>query len=278
MTYEELFRRGRDKLSEIPCGDVDAKYLLFKVTGFNTGDYILRSREEAEEAVAEEYEKLLNLRKERVPLQHILGEWDFFGYDFYTEPGALIPRPETEILVEEAIALIPFGGRILDIGVGTGCIPISIILSLNGKAFGLGVDISGEALRVAAKNRERHKISETDLVLLESDLFENVEGTFDLITSNPPYIPEGQRESLQPEVRLYDPDLALFGGDDGLDFYRRIIREAPEYLNPGGFLIFETGHDQAGKVAELMEQDFAGIRIVKDLCGIDRVVLGTKKS
>lgn len=220
-------------------------------------------------------EKVLLRAQTRMPIQHIIGQAWFMGEFFKVTPDVLIPRDETEILVRKAIELIEQNGfeDVLDIGTGSGCIACTIAKQT--KATVLGVDISSDALRVALDNVTKLGINNR-AIFRKSNLFEKIrEGeSFDIILSNPPYISIGTE--LSQEV-MYEPSLALFAEENGLKFYREIIEQAPDFLNEGGYLMFELGIDQADSVNEFMKKDFNNILIIKDLAGIERVILGQKK-
>lgn len=211
----------------------------------------------------------------RMPIQYIIGDSYFMGEFFKVSPAVLIPRDETEFLVREAIKIIRENNfkEVLDIGTGSGCIACTVAKQTS--AVVLGVDISSDALRVALDNVTKLGINNR-AVFRKSDLFEKVraEEKFDLIISNPPYIPYGT--NVEPEI-LHEPKEALFTGENGLKFYREIIEKAPEYLNPDGYLLFELGFGEADAVAGMMGRDFCEINVIKDLAGIDRVILGKLK-
>ena len=213
--------------------------------------------------------------KDRKPIQHIIGEAYFMGEFFKVTPDVLIPRDETEILVSKAIEIIKQNNlkNILDIGTGSGCIACTIAKRTNTTV--LGVDISSDALRIALDNVTRLGIN-NKAVFRKSDLFSKVreDESFDMIVSNPPYIPIG--EKLEPEV-MHEPQIALFAEDNGLAIYKKIIQDAPKYLNNNGFLMFELGINEAEAIKELMQKDFCEIDIIKDLAGIDRVIYGMLK-
>lgn len=218
---------------------------------------------------------MVGRRARREPLQYILGSQDFFDLDFEVSPGVLIPRHDTEVLVRETITRSPKNARIFDIGVGSGCIAVALAKNLPDAEIS-GVDSSPEALALAARNADRHGVS---LQLLHGSLFQPVPGQcFDLIVSNPPYIPSADLSGLQPEVREYEPRTALDGGVDGLDLYRRIIPEAPGYLKEGGWLLLEMGIGQATDVLGLFGEMgcFCELFTAKDPGGIDRVAGGRK--
>ena len=211
-------------------------------------------------------------RAKREPLQYILGSQEFRGLEFGVAAGVLIPRHDTETLVEEAVRRAKPDAAVLDIGVGSGCIAIALAKELPGAAVS-GVDASPAALELARDNAERLGVRVT---LFEGSLFEPFPGRrFDLIVSNPPYIPTADLDELQPEVREYEPRSALDGGPDGLDFYRLIVPAATEHLNPGGWLLFEVGIGQAADVTAMLEQHgFTACFTARDPGGIERVVGG----
>lgn len=215
---------------------------------------------------------LVARRAKREPLQYILGTQEFCGLDFQVTPAVLIPRHDTEVIVEAALQRAQAAQTILDIGVGSGCIAVALAKSLP-DAQVWGVEQSPEAIALAQRNVERHGVRVT---LFEGSLFEPFgDQRFDLIVSNPPYIPTADLETLQPEVREYEPRGALDGGADGLDFYRIIVPTAPEHLNPGGWLMVELGIGQAEAVLDMFTRaGFGDCFTAKDPNGIDRVVGG----
>ncbi|MBR4767761.1 MAG: peptide chain release factor N(5)-glutamine methyltransferase, partial [Lachnospiraceae bacterium] len=226
-----------------------------------------------------EYEHLIAQRAKRIPLQHITGECGFMGLTFLVSPDALIPRQDTETLVEEAMKDLHDGMRILDLCTGTGCILLSL-LHYSNDCEGTGSDFSEKALVLAKKNAERilgedDKTGAARFVLC--DLWDGIEGEFDLVVSNPPYIASDVIGSLQPEVRDHDPRMALDGGPDGLSFYRRIIDGLSAHLVPGGEVLFEIGYDQGKALSELLsDAGYKYIEIIRDLSGLDRVVKARK--
>ncbi|BBA71501.1 peptide chain release factor N(5)-glutamine methyltransferase [Geobacter sulfurreducens] len=215
---------------------------------------------------------LVARRAKREPLQYILGTQEFCGLDFAVTPSVLIPRHDTEVIVEEALRRAPHAAAVLDIGVGSGCIAVALAKQLP-HAQVWGVEQSPDAIALAQRNVERHGARVT---LFEGSLFEPFgDQRFDLIVSNPPYIPTADLEALQPEVREYEPRAALDGGSDGLDFYRLIVPAAPEYLNPGGWLMVELGIGQAEAVLGMFSRaGFCDCFTAQDPNGIDRVVGG----
>jgi release factor glutamine methyltransferase len=215
-------------------------------------------------------------RAKREPLQHILGTQEFMGLEFKTTAAALIPRHDTELLISEALKAAPDSRRVLDIGTGSGCVAIAIAKSLPAAAV-TSVDISFEAIKLARQNAELNSVS---VDFRQGSLFESVQGErFDLVVSNPPYIPAAEIDILQPEVRDFEPRSALDGGADGLDFYRLIVPAAPDFLISGGWLLLEVGAGQADKVTEMFaKSSFSAIFSAKDPGGIDRVVGGQLKN
>ena len=273
MNYTEAFLMGMQKLKEAEIGEaqLDARLLLEEVCGTDHNTLLCHGDREVSEAEEEQYRKALEQRAVHVPLQHLLGYQDFMGLRFQVNEHVLIPRQDTEILVEEAMRYLHDGMRILDLCTGSGCILLSP-LHYSNDCEGTGVDISKEALQVAALNAELLGIKAD---FLKSDLYEKVTGKFDLLVSNPPYIERKVIPTLMEEVREYDPYIALDGGEDGLDFYRRIIGGAQDYLKRGGQILMEIGSGQAQAVSELLrEAGFKEIDVCRDFAGLDRVVSG----
>ena len=273
MNYTEAFLMGMQKLKEAEIGEaqLDARLLLEEVCGTDHNTLLCHGDREVSEAEEEQYRKALEQRAVHVPLQHLLGYQDFMGLRFQVNEHVLIPRQDTEILVEEAMRYLHDGMRILDLCTGSGCILLSL-LHYSNDCEGTGVDISKEALQVAALNAELLGIKAD---FLKSDLYEKVTGKFDLLVSNPPYIERKVIPTLMEEVREYDPYIALDGGEDGLDFYRRIIGGAQDYLERGGQILMEIGSGQAKAVSELLrEAGFKEIDVCRDFAGLDRVVSG----
>lgn len=273
MNYTEAFLMGMQKLKEAQIGEaqLDARLLLEEVCGTDHNTLLCHGDREVSEAEEEQYRKALEQRADHVPLQHLLGYQDFMGLRFQVNEYVLIPRQDTEILVEEAMRYLHDGMRILDLCTGSGCILLSL-LHYSNDCEGVGVDISQEALQIAAQNAELLGIRAD---FLKSDLYEKVTGKFDLLVSNPPYIERKVIPTLMEEVREYDPYIALDGGEDGLDFYRRIIGGAQDYLKRGGQILMEIGSGQAKAVSELLrEAGFKEIDVCRDFASLDRVVSG----
>ena len=219
------------------------------------------------------YQKFVKRRSDREPFQYIVGSQEFYALAFRVSPDVLIPRTETEILVEAAIdeLIKKDGSRFCEIGVGSGCISIAIVYNV-ANARGVGVDISPRALEVARSNAETHGVTER-LDLRLGNVFEGITGEFDLIVSNPPYVPDDQLEVLQAEVRQFEPHTALAGGASGLEVIERIIAEAQHFLVPGGVLLMEIGFDQSERVSRLFDTGiWSELKFHPDLQGIPRIV------
>lgn len=273
MTYREAMLFGEEKLNTVGIVDArtDAWLLLTYICKIDRTFYYVHMDEAMSPELLAEYEAVLNKRAEHVPLQYITGEQEFMGIPFRVNEAVLIPRQDTETLVEEALKITRPGMKVLDMCTGSGCILISILKNVV-DVEGYGYDISKQAIKVAKENAKLNNVNAT---FERSDLFEEVVDRFDIIVSNPPYIPTDVIGVLMPEVAVYEPIQALDGKEDGLHFYRRIVAAAPEYLNPNGRLLFEIGHDQGEAVSALMtETGFSGVHVIKDLAGNDRVVVG----
>lgn len=283
ITYKELLEHGKNQLKQgkIQEYQLDAWLLLEHVFQVSKTWYFVHETEIVDVEKAEQYEALIQRRKNHVPLQQITEEGYFYGMKFYVNQHVLIPRQDTEILVEEVLKLCGSLWKqeenhlqILDLCTGSGCILLSLLANLK-QAEGTGVDLSLEALEVAKRNARELEIHAK---WLHSDLFEQVDRSYDVIVSNPPYIRTFVIEDLMEEVRLHEPRMALDGKEDGLYFYRKIIREAEGYLKPGGILAFEIGYDQGEAVSGLMKkQGYEQIQVVQDLAGLDRCVTGIRK-
>ena len=279
FTLRNLYQSGTEKLEKagIREAKLDAWYLLEYKTGISRAVFLADLDREVEEEKAESYQKDICTRARRIPLQHITGSQEFMGYEFLVNEHVLIPRQDTENLVEEALKVIRPDMHVLDMCTGSGCILISLLKYAAERKHitgvkAVGADISADALEVAKKNAQRLKVP---VIWVQSDIFENVSESFDLIVSNPPYIRTEVIQGLEDEVKLHDPWIALDGHEDGLYFYRRIVSESISHLNDGAWLMFEIGHDQAEDVSKLMKNaGFCNIYVKKDLAGLDRVVCG----
>lgn len=301
MTYRECYENGRTALAEAGIDEaaLDARLLLEYVCKTNRNDLLVHGERPVEQEQEKQYHNFIERRAKRIPLQHITGEQEFMGLTFKVNEHVLIPRQDTEILVEEVLKNLHDGMRVLDMCTGSGCILISL-LHYSNDCQGVGVDISQEALSVARENAEsilcgqpafdevygtqglsENGVMQADTVqniatFIQSDLFQNVTGKYEIIVSNPPYIRSEVIPTLMPEVKEHEPMQALDGMADGLFFYRKIVEESKDYLTGGGMLYFEIGHDQGSEVSELMQAaGFEEINVVKDFAGLDRVVYGT---
>ena len=269
---EELTSAG------IEDADSEARIILRETAGLSATDIHGRPGDEITSDIYNEIQTIVKRRLMREPLQYIYGRWDFMGLSFAVRPGVLIPRPDTEIMVETVMGRLHDGMRILDLCTGTGCILISLLKYSNG-CEGVGVDISAEALALAQENADNINNS-ASISFLQGDLYGALTEmvtpiTFDIIVSNPPYIPADVIDTLEPEVKKYEPRLALDGGDDGLDIIRRIIDGAQAHLIKGGELFLEIGYDQGQAVSALMrEAGFADVEVIPDYAGLDRVAAG----
>ena len=279
-TIEQLLQYGKEQLDK--SGNEYSKYerkvLLEEVTGYNYMYLLTHGEEEITPEKEKRYYELLDKRCSHYPLQYLLGYAHFMDYTFYVNEHVLIPRNDTEILVEFADSVISEMQKnnnlplnILDMCCGSGCIGISLKMYHKDIALTLS-DISKDALDVTSSNLKRYDLEAS---VVQSDLFHNLNGRMDIIVCNPPYIERRVIDTLMPEVKEYEPMMALDGGEDGLDFYRRIVDQAQEYLNHGGYLIFEIGHDQGKAVSDLLKKHcFQDIHVIKDYAGLDRVVYG----
>ena len=288
-TLNGLLKNGQKILEQsgIREAGLDAWLLLEYITGKSRADYFAHGDEGVTEETACRYQELIRKRAEHIPLQHLTHQAFFMGYEFYVNEDVLVPRQDTETLMEAALELLKGNKapRILDMCTGSGCIITSLMLEVP-EASGTGVDLSEKALEVAIRNArelgtaDRTKFVKSDLFSAEyfskKDNAEKVTG-YDMLISNPPYIPSGEIEGLMEEVRLHDPRMALDGMEDGLYFYREITRQAMDHIRPGGWLLYEIGCEQGKDVKELLEKEgFIKTEIRQDLCGLDRVVLGQR--
>lgn len=305
LTYGEVYREGAAQLGKagIEEAALDARILLEFVCGTDRNTLLAHGDLDVSEEEYGRYSGLIGRRASRVPLQHLTGGQDFMGLTFLVNSDVLVPRQDTEVLVEEVMKQLHDGMRILDLCTGSGCILLSLLYYSN-DCVGVGVDLSEKALVLAGKNYERLREARPEIKarFLQGDLFgalvtaaenqaderaaaddgrpdESVNGPkeqFDIIVSNPPYIKTSVIDTLMPEVREHEPVMALDGGADGLVFYHRIAEDAGKYLSGGGMLFFEIGCEQAEDVCKIMEEaGFREIAVVKDFAGLDRVVYGS---
>ena len=288
QTFHELLTQGTQLLMNagIEEARLDAWLLLEYTADISRAWYYAHPESEVNEKIVSEYLSLCQKRAEHIPLQHLTHQVCFMGYDFYVDERVLVPRQDTEILAEEALHQLRNirNPRILDMCTGSGCLLLSLLMELP-DAIGTGVDISAAALAVAERNRKNLEL-EKRAVLVQSDTFSgdyfqknsgNISLEYDMLISNPPYIPTEDIGKLMEEVRFHDPVLALDGREDGLYFYRRITEQADKYLKPGGWLMYEIGCEQGADVSAIMQREgFAEVAVKKDLTGLDRVVIGKK--
>lgn len=273
MTYKETIDFGIRilELAGIEEAENDAWLLLSKECKMNRTAYYMHMKDEILPEQLNEYKGLIKKRAERVPLQYITGEQEFMGLTFHVNSNVLIPRQDTETLVEEAIKLVEPGMSILDMCTGSGCIIISILKKCSG-IQGTGSDISKQALNVAKKNA---KLNNVAVNFERSDMFENISDKYDMIVSNPPYIRSDVVPTLMPEVCEFEPLDALDGHEDGLYFYRKIIKECKSFLKEDGKILFEIGNDQGQAVSDMLTYaGFRNVGVIKDLAHNDRVVVG----
>lgn len=277
MKIKEALIEGRDFLKNLEYTDpiYETRKILGEILERDLSYLVSHDNEKLEEAIKNKYFDILKKRKEGIPLQYILGREDFYGRTFTVLEGVLIPRQDTEISVEVILKILKEYNinKMLEIGCGTGIVSITVDLESKRKMDITALDISSYAINNTTINKKSLK---SNIKILESDLFEKVSGKFDLIYSNPPYIKSSEIENLQLEVKDHEPRLALDGGIDGLYFYREIIKEAPNYLNNNGFLVFEIGYDEAEDISLIMEKNF-DTKIYKDLNNLDRVIVGQLK-
>ena len=271
----EGYTEGKNRLQKagVQSYEFDARQLLFFVFSIDANQYLLNQSMpfgEEEEKKVNSYFEAIQKRSEKIPLQYITGEQNFCGLDFYVNENVLIPRLDTEVLVEKILEYEEPGQRVMDMCTGSGC--IAITLQKLGGFQVMAVDISEEALTLARKNAQRNQAQVT---FFQSNMFEQLSNTskVDVIVSNPPYIESKVVDELDDEVKKYEPRLALDGMEDGLHFYRILAREGKRFLNEGGRLYVEIGFDQAEAVKEIFgAQGFLDIQVYKDLAGLDRVV------
>ena len=283
MNMQQLLWQGVQELNKagVPDPQLDARYLLLEVFHLNLASFLaLKARElgkdEETEGKCREFMRLIEARAGRTPLQHLTGTQEFMGFEFLVNEHVLIPRQDTETLVE--LVLQEQKGKdaaLLDVCTGSGCIAISLAL-MGGFRDVTALDVSREALMVAARNAQRLlKEHEGDFNLIESDMFERLEPDrrYDIIVSNPPYIPSHDIEGLEPEVRDYEPRMALDGRADGLAFYRILAQGCRKHLAPGGCVYMEIGFDQGLPVRQMFEaHGYVQVEVMKDMAGLDRVV------
>lgn len=268
MTYKDLYEKGKKELNGEEASN-ETLILLESVLGTSRNELFINPDRIVNEEDEKLFWKYVDRRKTGEPVQYITGVAPFYGLDLYTDPHVLIPRFDTEVLVEEIIKVTKPGYRVLDVCTGSGCILAGLLSNVR-DVIADGVDISDYAIDLAKRNLDKYSLQAD---IYKSDLFGNVSGKYDIIVSNPPYIETEVIEGLEEQVKDFEPRLALDGGKDGLDFYRIIVKESVNYLNDNGKVLFEIGFNQGKAVKELLEKEgFNQIKIIKDLCGNDRVV------
>lgn len=272
--------RERLRAAGIPPdeADLDGRLLAEHILGWDAAQYLTHANEEEPEGFAEGFEPLVARRVLREPTAYLVGRREFCGFEFHVTPAVLIPRPETEAIVEAALAAFSRASGpldIADVGTGSGCLAVSLARERPAARI-VATDLSSEALDIARLNARRLGVA-SRVELVETDLLNGVERMFDLIVSNPPYVPERDRPQLQPEVRDYEPARALFAGDDGLSVIRRLVEQVPARLKPEGRLIFEFGFGQADGIRTLLSntRSMVLLDLRRDLQGIPRVAIAS---
>ena len=273
-TYEMAYKEVADLLEKAEVFDyeVDSRLLLYDICDIDATFFLIHKKDEIDGAAYDRLLKAAQLRTSKMPLQYITHKAYFMGFEFYVDENVLIPRFDTEILVEQALHYIKDGDRVLDMCTGSGCIICAIAKNSN-ISHGTGADLSDGAVRVAKDNVVYNDIDNVDII--KSDLFDNVREQYNVIVSNPPYIRPEVIAELDSEVKDREPYMALCGHEDGLYFYKEITKKAKSYLKSGGILLYEIGCDQAADVVQIMRQnDYKEIDLIKDLAGLDRTVKG----
>lgn len=277
VLVRDIIKKAQNTLEAAGIADsqVDSWLLAEFVFGMTRVKYYANMQMTVDGRSAEKYNELVNQRAGHIPLQHIIGTQEFMGLTFKVNENVLIPRQDTELLVENVVDYLGNDERtVLDMCTGSGCIAVSIDrLSKDSKVT--AVDISEKALEVAQEN---NRLNNANVTFIQSDLFTNVTGKYDIIVSNPPYIRTDEIPKLMEEVKSHEPVMALDGMEDGLYFYKKICGEASDYLNDNGKIFFEIGYDQGDDVSEILRQNrFCNIEVLKDLSGNDRVVIARKE-
>lgn len=272
-TIWEAVKEGSGRLTEagIENAEWESRTLLCEQLQLSLGSFLLQRDRILPADEISDFEAAVEKRCQHIPMQHILGKACFYGLDFIVTPDVLIPRPETELLAERAIAAAGPGMHVLDLCTGSGCIAVTVAHE-KPDVFVDASDVSAPALAIARQNAARHQV---EIRWIQSDLFEAIDRQYDMILSNPPYISLDEMQQLMPEVKDHDPSLALYGGTDGLDYYRRITKDAVSRLKPGGLLMMEIGASQGADVRALLAQNgYQEIEVIRDLNGLDRIAAG----
>ncbi len=278
MNISKILKTAAEILRESGVAEPRREANSLLAFALNKNQTFLIAHDDYELSIEEKnrFENFVKRRADREPFQYIVGRQEFYGLDFMVTPDVLIPRPETELLVETAIEILPPNARFCEVGVGSGCICVAILHELK-TATAVGLDTSAAALKIARKNAEANNVSEK-LELKKSDVFENLRGeTFDLIVSNPPYISAEEMKTLQTEVRDFEPWMALTDGGDGLSIIEKIIIDAPRFLNKRGFLLLEIGHEQSSDVQKMFDKSiWRSVEAFEDFQGIERLIKAEK--
>ncbi|WP_347352406.1 peptide chain release factor N(5)-glutamine methyltransferase [Acetoanaerobium noterae] len=280
MKIKDIINYGVAMIKNTESPSLETQMMIAKVIEKDRLYIMLNLEEDIDESKVEIIKTMIDKRKNSYPLQYILGEREFWGMDFKVSEGVLIPRQDTEILIEETLKKLKDNKhksnlKGFEIGVGSGIISITLLKEIETLTM-IGVDINDKAIELTKANALKHEVSDR-LCILNSNLFEkiNKENQFDFIISNPPYIETKVIDSLQEDIKQHEPKLALDGGEDGLDFYRAIIEQSKSYISPYGFIAFEIGYNQAEAVKKIfVENGYPNVTIAKDLAGFDRVVIG----
>jgi release factor glutamine methyltransferase len=280
MKIKDIINYGVAMIKNTESPSLETQMMIAKVIEKDRLYIMLNLEEDIDESKVEIIKTMIDKRKSSYPLQYILGEREFWGMDFKVSEGVLIPRQDTEILIEETLKKLKDNKhksnlKGFEIGVGSGIISITLLKEIETLTM-IGVDINDKAIELTKANALKHEVSDR-LCILNSNLFEkiNKENQFDFIISNPPYIETKVIDSLQEDIKQHEPKLALDGGEDGLDFYRAIIEQSKSYISPEGFIAFEIGYNQAEAVKKIfVENGYPNVTIAKDLAGFDRVVIG----
>ncbi len=280
MKIKDIINYGVAMIKNTESPSLETQMMIAKVIEKDRLYIMLNLEEDIDESKVEIIKTMIDKRKNSYPLQYILGEREFWGMDFKVSEGVLIPRQDTEILIEETLKKLKDNKhksnlKGFEIGVGSGIISITLLKEIETLTM-IGVDINDKAIELTKANALKHEVSDR-LCILNSNLFEkiNKENQFDFIISNPPYIETKVIDSLQEDIKQHEPKLALDGGEDGLDFYRAIIEQSKSYISPEGFIAFEIGYNQAEAVKKIfVENGYPNVTIAKDLAGFDRVVIG----
>ncbi len=280
MKIKDIINYGVAMIKNTESPSLETQMMIAKVIEKDRLYIMLNLEEDIDESKVEIIKTMIDKRKSSYPLQYILGEREFWGMDFKVSEGVLIPRQDTEILIEETLKKLKDNKhksnlKGFEIGVGSGIISITLLKEIETLTM-IGVDINDKAIELTKANALKHEVNDR-LCILKSNLFEkiNKENQFDFILSNPPYIETKVIDSLQEDIKQHEPKLALDGGEDGLDFYRAIIEQSKSYISPEGFIAFEIGYNQAEAVKKIfVENGYPNVTIAKDLAGFDRVVIG----